>query len=179
MPKSVRELLDDHISTIMGQMQPLRAQLGLLERELADARKARNAIVHDADQSEASRISSSLAAARIREYLHERSPFPSIKTAVPSSPYEKLTMKQLVRKALNERFQDGATANEMLDFFQNAWGRDDIVRTSLSPQLSRLKREGDIILRGKKWYLAGTNETLALEAPKANEPSNASAEGGS
>jgi hypothetical protein len=88
-------------------------------------------------------------------------------------------MKQLVRKALSEHFVNGATANELLAHFRDVYGRSDVVRTSLSPQLSRLKQEGDIILRGKRWYLAGENETLALSPPQRIEPPTAVAEDGS
>lgn len=63
-----------------------------------------------------------------------------------------LTMKQLVVKALKEHLLDGATANGLLDFFAREWGRDEIMRTSLSPQLSRLKDEGTIRLNGKVWH---------------------------
>lgn len=64
-----------------------------------------------------------------------------------------LTMKQLVLKALSEHFKAGATANELLDYFAMKWGRDDITRTSLSPQLSRLKVEQKIALFGKTWMM--------------------------
>ncbi|MEO1046892.1 MAG: hypothetical protein AAFW59_01050 [Pseudomonadota bacterium] len=67
---------------------------------------------------------------------------------------QELTFKQLTLKALSEHFEDGATANELLDFFRTRWGRTDIVRTSLSPQLTRLKRDGKISLNGKTWRLA-------------------------
>jgi hypothetical protein len=64
-----------------------------------------------------------------------------------------LTMKQLVVKALSEHLENGATANEMLDFFARKWGRTEIMRTSLSPQLSRLKEDGAIRLEGKVWKI--------------------------
>jgi hypothetical protein len=62
-------------------------------------------------------------------------------------------MKQLVVKALAEHFEKGATVNEMIDFFRDAWGRD-VTRQSLSPQLSRLLRDGSIAHGdGRKWIL--------------------------
>lgn len=64
-----------------------------------------------------------------------------------------LTIKQLVVKALGEHLTGGATALELLDFFARKWGRVGIMRTSLSPQLSRLKDDGRIRLEGKVWKL--------------------------
>lgn len=72
------------------------------------------------------------------------------------SPYFRLTIKQLVRKALDEHFQDGATAKEMLHLFENVYGRGDIARTSLSPQLSRLREDGIIFRNGHVWRLRQT-----------------------
>lgn len=72
-----------------------------------------------------------------------------------SPDIQDLTFKQLIVKALSERFQNGATANQLLDYFKSAWGRE-IMRTSLSPQLSRLKQDGKINQRGKVWYLITT-----------------------
>ena len=66
---------------------------------------------------------------------------------------QSLTFKELSLKALSEHFRNGATANELLEFFATKWGRNDVVRTSLSPQLSRLRQEGRIILEGKIWRL--------------------------
>ena len=74
------------------------------------------------------------------------------KTANPS--FQKMTMKQLVVAALKEHFPNGATSNQLLSHFTTVWGRNDIMRSSLSPQLSRLKaNEGLIELHGKVWTL--------------------------
>lgn len=68
--------------------------------------------------------------------------------------FQSMSMKQLVVQALTKHFPNGATAIEMLEFFALRWGRSEILRTSLSPQLSRLKDEGKIELRGKVWHIA-------------------------
>lgn len=80
-----------------------------------------------------------------------------------------MTIKQLVVAALGEHLMNGATAIELLDFFSRHWGRQGIMRTSLSPQLSRLKDSGIIELRGKVWHLV-RNE---------NEPPEGEPKGGS
>jgi hypothetical protein len=175
MVKSLRELLDEYERDILMRIDPVRKELATLERSLADVRKARNAIVREATTSAA------VAAAQFETRLMEQLRRPvfyaggeavAAEIVRPASPYAKLTMKQLVRKALDEHFENGATANELMDFFRNAWGRNDIVRSSLSPQLSRLKREGLITLEGKKWHLLGVedddpdDEPLLLTAPQ-------------
>ena len=81
---------------------------------------------------------------------------------------QNLTFQQLVVKALREHLVNGATANELLDFFEREWGKQ-IMRTSLSPQLSRLKADHVITLRGKVWHLV-RNE---------NEPSRDNSQDGS
>jgi hypothetical protein len=65
-----------------------------------------------------------------------------------------LTIKQMVVKALGEHLVSGATSVQLLEFFAKQWGRTEIMRTSLSPQLSRLKESGIIELQGKVWHLA-------------------------
>ncbi len=67
--------------------------------------------------------------------------------------FQSFTMKQLVLKALEEQFVDGATSGQLLEFFARVWGRTDIMRSSFSPQLSRLKEEGSIVLEGRMWKL--------------------------
>lgn len=83
--------------------------------------------------------------------------------------YQAMTIKQLVVVALKEHLVSGATANQMLDFFGHRWGRDNISRTSLSPQLSRLKGEGIIQLRGKVWHLVSKENGAPKGAPETRE----------
>ncbi len=75
-----------------------------------------------------------------------------------TSPYDHLTMKQLVVKALEEHFHDGATTRQLLDFFRDAWGRE-VERTNLSPQISRLYHDEEIG-RSKEgaWFLLATRK---------------------
>ena len=84
---------------------------------------------------------------------------------VANPDIQSLSLKQLITKALREHLVDGATANEMLDFFAKHWGRV-IMRTSLSPQLSRLKENGIVELRGKVWHLARNGNEPPEGEPK-------------
>jgi hypothetical protein len=76
------------------------------------------------------------------------------------SAYQHLTMKQLVMKALNEHFQKGATARQLREFFRDAWGRP-IKRANLSPQLSRLLKEGIIGMDNGVWSLMSDPATYS------------------
>lgn len=86
---------------------------------------------------------------------------------------KELTIKQMVIATLREHLPNGATANEMLDAFLRNWGRKEM-RTSLSPQLTRLKRDGKIDLHGKVWTLAGLQERVGrdLEEFMSASPTN-------
>jgi len=77
-----------------------------------------------------------------------------------------MTIKQLVMTALANEFAEGATVNELLDYFARQFGRVDITRTSLSPQLSRLKAERKVMRMGRVWALAfdlGLDELLSRQ----------------
>jgi hypothetical protein len=87
---------------------------------------------------------------------------------VSLSPYENLTMKQLIMKALTEHFQSGATAKQFREFFRDAWARD-ITRESLSPQLSRLRSDKIIDRDGNVWFLIKKNKAPGAEAQEPQE----------
>jgi hypothetical protein len=78
----------------------------------------------------------------------------------PSPYYQYSTIKQLIKKALTEHFQSGATAFQLREFFRDAWARD-IDRESLSPQLSRLRSDKIIDREGNIWFLIKKNELPA------------------
>ncbi|GLQ22754.1 hypothetical protein GCM10007853_06280 [Algimonas ampicilliniresistens] len=68
-------------------------------------------------------------------------------------PYR--SIKQMVRLVLTD-FPDGLIALDILSKINERFGKS-FPRTSLSPQLSRLKQSGDIYKDGKRWVLAGSN----------------------
>jgi len=66
----------------------------------------------------------------------------------------KPTIKQAVLEALKHK-PEGMTALEILSEINTRYFGGEILRTSLSPQLSRLKdNDRKIILRGNRWHLA-------------------------
>ncbi len=154
MPRHVRDLLADHEAELISRLKSLREQIIPLERELAEVRKARSAVTlvdYGPEQVSIQFPMAGQSAEKKPDY------------SVQQSPYARLTIKELVRKALAEHFQRGATANELLSFFSDVYGRTEVQRTSLSPQLSRLKEDGKVILIGKKWLLPMAHER-AIEA---------------
>jgi hypothetical protein len=167
-----QELLHE-IKALHHQIEALQADLVPREGELAEVRRAKNAIgggIMGMPFEETGEKISTLAAAVIRQSAANLIA-PSAAAAsgliggepasvlgagllTISSPYEKLTMKELAVKALGEHFKQGATTRQLVEFFKDAWARN-IERTNLSPQISRLYSDGIIgrIPSSKKWFL--------------------------
>jgi len=149
----IRSYLAEREQKLKAELASLRGRIAPIERELFEIAQAQRAVGSVAAepfqaplfQTEPDEHVDPEAADLWKEYkriLAERT----------ANPYFRLTIKQLVLKALNEQFHSGATALELLEFFESAWGRDDIARTSLSPQLSRLKAEQKIDRNGSIWF---------------------------
>jgi hypothetical protein len=68
-----------------------------------------------------------------------------------------LTIGQLAMALLHNAEPEGLTSNEILDRLQRG-PAPDLVRTSLSPPLSRLKKRGEIVLVGDRWRIAPGTE---------------------
>ena len=62
------------------------------------------------------------------------------------------TIKQQIRIILGEVNPDGLSAQEILRTIRKRW-TPSLERTSLSPQLSRLRRDGVIFNKNGVWYL--------------------------
>jgi hypothetical protein len=70
------------------------------------------------------------------------------------------TIMQAVLEVLKHR-PEGMTALEILAEINSRYFDGNIARTSLSPQLSRLKdRDGKITLRGNRWFLLPEQPSL-------------------
>ena len=71
-------------------------------------------------------------------------------------------MKQLVEKVLREHFHNGATTRQMLEFFRDGWKRN-IERANLSPQITRLVRDGVVKQRDDgRWFLVDDPDVQKL-----------------
>lgn len=75
---------------------------------------------------------------------------PSRDEGVASSS-SRTTIKEMVVEVLEDR-PNGAEASEIIELIANSFG-ESIARSSLSPQLSRLKEEGVLSLEGRVWLL--------------------------
>lgn len=63
-----------------------------------------------------------------------------------------LTIKEMAREVLSHQ-PNGLNSSGILDGIKKTFGRD-VERTSLSPQLSRLKDDGELALDGDVWFSA-------------------------
>lgn len=144
-------------TALLRQLEAMRNQMVPVQKELEQVRGAIRAMV-DMPIAPTGHYASSNAVLH-----HKRQANPEVQS---------LTFKQLTVKALQEHYGNGATASQLLDFFKHKWGRNDVVRTSLSPQLTRLKREGKIRLEGKVWHLVqNENEPRGENAGGSDAPS--------
>ncbi|WP_312312758.1 hypothetical protein [Sphingobium yanoikuyae] len=76
-----------------------------------------------------------------------------------------LTIKDMAREILGAQ-PNGLNSSGILDGIKKTFGRD-VERTSLSPQLSRLKEEGDLALDGDVWFTLD-HYNAAQERRRAN-----------
>ena len=80
---------------------------------------------------------------------------------------DKLTIKQRVTKALTEQYPDGAHYSDILTYINENWPHLPVKRTSLSPQLTRLRRRHVIRLDEDKsiWHLVANQEATNESTP--------------
>jgi hypothetical protein len=80
----------------------------------------------------------------------------------------KPTIMEAVLEVLKDREDEGMTAMEILAEINTRYFGGKILRSSLSPQLSRLKdRDEKIELRGNKWFLLPQEPSLFERADKS------------
>jgi hypothetical protein len=72
-------------------------------------------------------------------------------------PVNRPTIKEGVIQLLQEAAPMGLTALEILDRLNRRWWRGELMRTSLSPQITRLKREGKVVSERGTWKLPNDN----------------------
>jgi hypothetical protein len=130
--ETLREFLIRRERELTHRLSALQAELGPVEAELAQIRRARTAV----DTAPTlSGLNSNAAPPTGFDYVG-----PLLELLDTKSPSE-MTIKQLVIRAFTAQFRKGATPAQLREFIRDAYGRD-IERGSLSPQLSRMKAEG-------------------------------------
>lgn len=146
--ETVLDLVFRREGELLQRRDELSHELSAIDSELASIVKIREAVEPKLGAAESAAAPEPPSPEPEQPSEPEPEPEP-----VRHSPYFRMTMKELAVKALWDRFREGATAAEFLEYFRTEWGRTDIKRESLSPQLSRLKREGVLGLNGNKWVL--------------------------
>ena len=139
--ESLRDFLDRRERELEREIAALHSQLVPKEAELAEVRRAK--------------VSLGIATATQHHLAADGLSGDGPSLASPKltvSAYQALTMKELVVKALREHFHNGATTRQLREFFRDGWGRE-IGRANLSPQLSRLRRDGLINWQHGVWSL--------------------------
>lgn len=83
------------------------------------------------------------------------------------------TIKEMAREILSGQ-PNGLNSSGILDGIKKTFGRE-IERTSLSPQLSRMKDDGEVVLDGDVWFTAENHaaktrqETESTAAPSGRQ----------
>ncbi len=78
-----------------------------------------------------------------------------------------VTIKDMVRAILKSD-SSGLTATDILTKIKENFARD-LGRTSLSPQLSRMKEDGEVVVRENLWFLVFVNDSIANGAENIEE----------
>lgn len=81
---------------------------------------------------------------------------------VPTPSGGSLTIKDMAREVLSG-LPNGLNSSGILEGIKKSFGRD-IERTSLSPQLSRMKDDGELVLDGEMWF---TKQNYEIKIEKA------------
>lgn len=135
--EKISQIVAAHIRNVEEQLLAARAHVAALEMELANAKRAQENLPDDEEVVEP-------AGEKVKAKT-------DLFASEPTSSYGRMSIKALALEALQTQFRDGATAVELLDHFSKAYGRKDVPRTSLSPQLTILKNEGKINREGLIW----------------------------
>jgi hypothetical protein len=80
----------------------------------------------------------------------------------------KPTIKEMVLEVLSGRGGLGVEASEIIALISNRFG-EEVPRSSLSPQLSRLKEDGLLDLEGRIWKIASSKEDRGAETPRPSD----------
>jgi hypothetical protein len=141
--------LTHQLAALCGQVESKRAELAEIQRVRATLAPSPPWVPDSSTFDVAGDLIKATAANRPRVDLMQADNPP---VAVPSSN-EKLTIKSMILTALSSHFHDGATPAELRTFIKDVFGRE-IDRTSMSPQLTRLREDGAVEQTDGKWRLS-------------------------
>jgi hypothetical protein len=164
---ALRDFLEKREPQLVSQIEKLRAELAPLETELAEVRRTKATL----GMSQSRGVLTAGIPSFPRVLSTTTLDYPGKNTlageAFKLATFGTLTIKQLIIRALFDHFKEGADANQLREFIRDAWGRD-IERSSLSPQLSRLKDQRWIeLLENSAWKLteSGRHSYVMFDHP--------------
>lgn len=160
---AIREFIRQRKSEIMRQLTELKDELGELEAAESALSTVKYGHVSKPQEGRPPSDQGNIADEKV---VGPR--------AVPDS-VPKPTIKEMVLEILAVR-PKGATAQEIVKFIADRFGQQ-IERSSLSPQLSRLKHEGRVVLSGRVWSLPSAEEASTEAEPEAPPVSAGGANG--
>jgi hypothetical protein len=161
--ETLRLFLERRERELTHQIAALRGQIATKERELAEIQAVRATLapsapapagqappVPDTSTFEAAAFDQIRAAAENRHAAAVAHPMQQ--SVLIGGVPQKRTIKSMILTALTSHFDDGATLTELRTFIKDVFGLE-IDRTSISPQLARLREEGAVEQGGGKWRL--------------------------
>lgn len=83
-------------------------------------------------------------------------------------PVLRPTIKEGIILLLEEAYPMGLTALEILDRLNRRWWRGELQRTSLSPQITRLKKAGKVTNERGTWKLPSSDDAPPEESDGAS-----------
>src|SRR6266700_3504194 len=111
--------LEAQVSALRGQLAPKEAELTQINKLLSDLGILETVTAHNPANGM------------------------SMAVEVPSTLSMQPTIKDYILSALRDHFREGATPAQIRDYIKMAYGKE-IDRGSISPQLSRLRDEGEV-----------------------------------
>lgn len=169
---AVAKYLQDYEQALLRRIAHAEQALAELRSDLDDTRKAMGAVAGSRPEgvlTEETADSALEALQKPSEGQPRRSRRRYLGSLEGMAPAN-YSIMDMVINALSTKYQDGTTAQSLLEHFKVTWGRN-IARTSLSPQLTRLKRDGVIDLDGNRWFLTKPQNEEASADRKSAEAS--------
>jgi hypothetical protein len=142
--ETLAEFLDRRERELTHRLAALQGEMTPIEAELAQIRRAKTAVQTLptfnalAGTGYAGPLMNFLSAGNRKKSSAELA---AETLAGQAGRYLHMTIKELIVRALLDNFREGASPAQLREFIRDAYGRE-IDRSSLSPQLSRLKAAG-------------------------------------
>ena len=149
--ETLHSFLERRERELTHQLAALRGEIESKQRELAEIQRVRGTLASPLPPEAGTwQMAADLAKEAVKRLIQQTDVAPV--GGVPPSN-EKPTIKSMIVTALTSHFHDGATPAELRTFIKDVFSRE-IDRTSMSPQLARLREDGAVEQRDMKWRLS-------------------------